>query len=393
MTAEGFPRELLAQPKAARLAYFQSKVVAHPRLKEAHAALWQAIRRPAGASLILVVGPTGVGKTTLRLGIERQLLEEARAAMEHDPGYIPVVGLEAVAPESGNFKWKDYYTRALIALDEPLRAHKLDYGVRNVQRDGAGRLVIGQSVVASELRWALEQCLRHRRPAAFLVDEAQHFKKMASGRRLLDQMDTLKSLAGLTGTVHVLIGTYELLSLANLSAQLSRRSLEIHFPRYRLDGAQEIARFQSVLLTFQSHLPLRQAPDLAAQAEYFYERCLGCVGVLKNWLDRALAAALDGDRDTLTPKDFERQAMPTGQRLRLAREIQAGEAALLERGEGQTELRRLLGLNGEPNGWPEVQPDPPEAASQRAPAVRGAKGRVGQRKPGRDPVGMAEHAG
>jgi len=41
----------------------------------------------------------------------------------------------------------------------------------------------------------LEQALRYRSPTAFIVDEAQHFKRIAGGRRLLDQMDTLKSLA------------------------------------------------------------------------------------------------------------------------------------------------------------------------------------------------------
>ena len=58
---------------------------------------------------------------------------------------------------------------------------------------------------------------------------------MTSGRRLLDQMDNLKSLANMTNTVHVLIGTYDLLGLMNSSAQLSRRSIEIHFPRYHAE--------------------------------------------------------------------------------------------------------------------------------------------------------------
>ena len=103
--------------------------------------------------------------------------------------------------------------------------------------------------VTTELRWALEQALRHRRPTAFIVDEAQHFKRIASGRRLLDHMDTLKSLANLTGTTHVLIGTYELLGFAQLSAQLDRRSCEIHFPRYHIDIPEEMLAFKRVLLT------------------------------------------------------------------------------------------------------------------------------------------------
>lgn len=68
-----FPRELLEQPAEARLAYFRSFTIAHPLLKAADAAMKQAIREPAGWSLIFVYGPTGVGKTTLRQRVEKHL--------------------------------------------------------------------------------------------------------------------------------------------------------------------------------------------------------------------------------------------------------------------------------------------------------------------------------
>jgi hypothetical protein len=393
--ADRFPGELLSQPLPARLAYFQDKVIAHPRLKEAHHALLNAIRRPVGASLILVFGPTGVGKTTLRLRIEQQLIAEAWPDLETDRGRIPVAGLEAIAPESGRFNWRDYYARALMVLDEPLMKHKIDYGVRGVRRDGSGRLVIRPETVHLGLRRALEQCLRHRRLTAFFVDEAQHLKKVAGGRHLLDQMDTLKSLAGATGVLHVLIGTYELLGLANLSAQLSRRSIEIHFPRYRPDCAEDWVAFKSVLLTFQRHLPLAEEPDLVGRCEYFYERSVGCVGVLKTWLNRALAAALESGQETLTPSHVERHAEPTRKLLRMAREIKEGEEASLDRPEERSELRTLLGLDREADhasvaGTDGMEPQPRAAPGSRR---RSSNNRVGQRKPVRDPVGTPEHAG
>src|SRR5436305_12161248 len=43
----GFPRALLEQPVAARLRYFETKVVAHQQLKQVHADLLHAIRHPA----------------------------------------------------------------------------------------------------------------------------------------------------------------------------------------------------------------------------------------------------------------------------------------------------------------------------------------------------------
>jgi hypothetical protein len=367
-----FPRELLTQPPLARRAYFQDKVIAHPHLKEAHRTLLNAIQQPAGASLIFVFGPTGVGKTTLRLRLEQQLLQSAQAEAVQNPGRIPIAGLEAPAPERGDFKWKDYYTRALQALDEPLIAQKIDYGMRAIRRDGSGHLVIGRHAPLADLRWALEQALHHRRPGAFIVDEAQHLKKLASGRRLLDQMDIVKSLASLTDTIHVLIGTYELLGLADLSAQLNRRSREIHFSRYRADSARDMTGFQSVLLTFQRHLPLAQEPDLVSRSDYFYERSAGCVGVLKNWLTRALAMALEEGAKTLTARHLTEHAEPTRKLLRLAREIKEGEEAFQDKETQRSELRSLLAMPSEP-----------------APAASTAKsvGRVGQRAPQRDQVG------
>lgn len=366
-----FPKELLLQPSQARLAYFQNKVVAHPRLKEAHGALLKAIQQPAGTSLIFVFGPTGVGKTTLRLRVEQQLREAADTASEHRPGQIPVVGVEAIAAERGDFKWKDYYTRALTALDEPLLAHKIDYGVCHIRRDGTGRLVVAPHVAASDLRWALEQALRQRQTAAVIVDEAQHLKKIAGGRRLLDQMDVLKSLASLTGTVHVLVGTYELLGLADLSAQLNRRSYEIHFPRYRLDDGQDLTAFQSVLLTFQRHLPVMREPDLVKHIEYFYEQSVGCVGVLKNWLTQALRVALEDQAETLTPQHLAACAEPVRKLLRLAREIKEGEETLQERETQRGELRSLLSMP--------TQPVQPQSTKSRKRTI--------ERKPSRDPVG------
>ncbi|PYU68048.1 MAG: AAA family ATPase, partial [Acidobacteria bacterium] len=249
MSHENFPRELLNRPVSERLAYFRSYTVAHPLLKEADTALKRAIQEPAGGSLVFVVGPTGVGKTTLRLRVEQYLKEAFLPEAKEDVGRIPVVAVEAVAPDSGNFNWKDYYQRALRSLEEPLIRHKIGSCGQDLH-------TCTSRTAGTELRYALEQALRFRRPTAVMVDEAQHLTKMASGRKLSDQLDSLKSLANLTGCVHVLIGTYELLPCRNLSAQLSRRSIDIHFRRYRADDPKDVEAFQRVIFSFQRQLPL-----------------------------------------------------------------------------------------------------------------------------------------
>jgi hypothetical protein len=283
----GFPRSLLTEPWSVRLAHFQRYTVAHPRLIEAKERLVAAIQNSEPNSLIFVFGPTGVGKTTLRLKAEQILTAELREQLEQDRGRLAVVSVEAVAPESGSFSWRDHFKRLLLQMGEALIEYKQD-----LQSGFVTRTPTRPKPTTGEYRYGLEQALRFRRPAAVMIDEAQHLAKIASGRRLLDQLDVIKSIANQSQTVHVLYGTYDLLAFRNLNGQLSRRSVDVHFPRYRAESAADRKAFISVLNSFAQQLPIADPPDLAHDWEFLYERSVGCVGVLKQWLIRALSVAL-----------------------------------------------------------------------------------------------------
>jgi hypothetical protein len=103
--------------------------------------------------------------------------------------------------------------------------------------------------------------------------------------------NTIKSIANLSQITHVLTGTYELMMLRHLNGQLSRRSVDIEFNRYLSDNPEHREAFINCLWTFQQHLPLPKTPELVDQWDYFYERSIGCVGVLK-------------DRPTIYPSRF-----------------------------------------------------------------------------------------
>lgn len=177
-----------------------------------------------------------------------------------------------------------------------------------------------------------------------MIDEAQHLAKMASGRRLLDQLDVIKSIANQTRIVHVLFGTYDLLSFRNLNGQLSRRSLDVHFPRYRAESASERQMFINVLGSFACHMPLPEAPDLAAAWEFLYERSLGCVGILKQWLTRALNSVLRRGGNTIVLKDLEAQALSVLQCEKILSETTDGESRATEPAQTRDALQVRLGL-------------------------------------------------
>lgn len=371
-----FPISLLAENQAERVAYFRKYVIAHPRLKQVDTALWNAIREPAGTAMIFVCGPTGVGKTTMRRHLEARLRDEFHSGRAE--GRLAIAGVDAVAPDDGKFAWGDFYRRTLKILEQPFLPEHTAQAPIGIFRDRFGEIVHGSHVQKHELRLALEQSLQHRRPSALLIDEAQHLAKTASGRGLQDQMDCLKFLSQQSQTLMVLIGTYELQALRNLSGQLARRSLHLHFPRYGV-SAGDLKAFRNIIYNLQLHLPLNKAPNLLRHWEYLYTRSLGCTGILKDWLTRTLAATLAEDNQTISLKSLQDYALSIPQCEQIAREFIEGERYFAEEPEADKRLAGLIGLE--------------QAAIDESAAVAEtdrARRSVGGRKPKRDKVGLSK---
>jgi hypothetical protein len=202
--------------------------------------------------------------------------------------------------------------------------------------------------------------------------------KVASGRKPIDQLDVVKSIANRTKTTHVLLGTYELLAFRNLSGQLSRRSLDLHFARYRAESSDDLRVFKNVLLSLQNHWPAEEKPDLLREWEFLYERSIGCVGVLKDWLMRVAVTSLKKAAGAVNRLQLEQTALSTSQCQKILAEAREGETRLTETDESREHLRNLLGLHSTSQTQPKQEtPSPPPPP----------KAKVAFRQPKRDPVG------
>lgn len=383
--ASRFPINLLTESKSDRLSYFKKYTIAHPILKRVDEKLRKVIEESGGAGLVYVYGPTGVGKSTLmdraasRLSAENPFRTGEKTA--------PVLKLEATAPESGNFHWGQFYRQALVELETPFLKEKMEYSDSPVYFDGAGNLMIGRRQPVQELREALEKALRYRRPKAFLIDEAQHLAKVSSGRKMLDQMDALKSLANRSGILLVLIGAYELLNFHQLSGQLSRRSVGLHFPRYgSSDG--DLKAFQSIVYGFQRQMPVQKEPNLLRDWETIYLRSLGCVGILKDWLVRALNESYENGDKTVTQKTLDACALSVVQCEQIAAEMISGEEKLKGRpGRDTRRLSQMLGLaQAVKEDQSSLEPPAMNRAEESLKQRPQSKRRVGQRNPKRNDV-------
>jgi AAA domain len=391
---------------------FKAFAVNHPQLEDADTKLTRVLREPAGFFLVPIYGPSGVGKTTMKQRLVQRLTGGAQPlppAPTPSPTAVgtiagafaspPFLVLEARVPDGGTFNRADYYRTALTALGEPWYGQWYwrdinegeSFETRSRSRGKSREALFHE---APELRHALEEALIRHGIRVVLVDEAQHFLKISGGARLRDQLDWLKSMSNTTGALHVLIGTYELLDFYPLSAQLARRAHDIHFPRYQFEHEEDRRAFQGALLALLKQVPLQT--DLVALMKewtYFYERSMGCIGLLKDWLVQTIAHTLYEGERTLHLSSLKVCA-PTNTKLeQMAAEATAAERKLHYTESSHDNLRYLLGMRTLPPGEAGIF-DP--GSGTRAPVQDSSNWRhptpstqVGQRAPHRDPVGVS----
>ncbi len=373
---EFFDRALLLQPANVRQEYFEQHcLIEHPRLLEALDAILEAIcapgegvhtRRPG--TMVLVIGPARVGKTTLVHLLEERLLAYATSRMQTDPHFIPLASITASEPGSGRFDWMDYYKPVLRQLGNPF----VDNPTNPIR--------------ARQMREAMEAAYLERKPLAIIVDEAHHLAKARSGSRLQDHLDHLKHFENVTGVSHILVGTYEMRPFRKVNAQLACRSIDVHFPRYDMAQEKDCLVFKSILWALQRQLPVEEEPLLAEKHwEFLYARSIGCIGLLKLHLNRALNRALKEGSRTVT-LDHLRQTATSDVRVKLAlRNALESEAEFVEAEDADEQLLALLRKPLARPSSKAVQEQTEQAQTQPSPAP---DRKPGKRAPGRDAIGL-----
>lgn len=309
------------------------------------------------------------------------IFNESYSELVANPVKLPAVLIRAVAPDSTNFDWKDFFQRLLVGLNDFLPDRRVDNGRWEELHFRNNKILKDDRSSAPIYRRAVENSLKHRNPYSVFVDEAQEIGTVASGRKLLGQTNVLKSVAEETEINHILSGTYELLPLRNLNGQLSRRAIEVHFPRYNAHNLEDRTIFRNVLRTFQLHLPFEETPDLVSHWEYIFERSVGCVGTVKDWLTRSYSWALEKKQKTLTIANLEKREPSVAQSIRSLEEILEGEKNLKAEAEKLQKLREGLGLN-----TPESK-----LIGQKNKSPKSRNKSVGIRLPKRDPIKSKDH--
>lgn len=373
-----FPSDLLNADVKARVDFFKSKLIDHEHLNMAKRKAISSLGRASGAKVVVVAGPSGVGKSTLARSIYKEVRKQYEDEMAQDRSMIPVLGINATPPLNSSFNWKDFYYRLLSQSGEILLDHKMYFPQ---QGDMFGELIRppSESSTVDALRRSLERAIKRRNTKVLIVDEAHHILMLNDPKRLEFQFEQLKSLTIETDVTIVLVGTYRLLQIREHSGQLVRRSEIVPFQRYDFRNKNDAQIFKSVLKTFASAMPLKTNPfpNLEPDVDYFYMKSAGCVGILKEWLTRCLEEAILAGHDTIDTEFASRYALDNKGLSTIVEEALEGESLLED--DSEDKLMNLL-RHGLPVGDGEIIV--PVSAKNT-----GKQRRPGTRSPSRDKTG------
>lgn len=352
-TIDSFPPDLRFGSREDRLRYFAQVIILHPCLVHVLQTVLTVIAQSNAPFIVRVYGAPGVGKSLLLSLIEQALIEQWLAQTEHNPGHVPLVSLLARSPELGQFDLDHYFKQVLTTLHEPLIDYKIEPGIGTSKR----------RVTSSALQHSATQALKHRQPMVVLIDDGQHLLKASSTQYREAVAESIYTTANATRVRHILLGTFDMLDFPNENAESATSSEHIQFRRYRLDADDDVEIFLRLLLTFQRHLPLQKEPDLVGLYKHLNAGCLGCVGLLKSWLYRTLAAALARHQSTITLELLQEHAETPYTLARLSQEIVEGERRL-------SMLEDQTKQNKEPPAAPRSAPPKPKQQPGKRTPIR-----------------------
>lgn len=350
------------------LQHFDELVVRHAIFLELRDELLAAIQDGARGRVIMIVGPTGVGKTWLSLDVIEILIDY----VEKNPelGYGRPLFLEAESPEYGEFSWRSFYVQGLRKLGEPAIRSKRNID-RLIEELRLGKPIpTYQPLKVHELRTLYLQALEELRPIAVFVDEVASMGKSHSHENRGGNLNVLKSFSNQRTTIHVLLGTIDAKKMLYHEAQTARRVEPVPFWHYSRVNP-DVSYFVKIMKETLEEVGVVAEHSLFQDEQFIYAHSLGLAGVGIDWLRRSTERMFRARSKVLKKEHLQTTRLSNLQLSAMARDMKVFEREYSETKD--FDVHKFFDEAGT------------NATSKSAPVTVAAR-RPGQRNPTRDPV-------
>src|SRR5215469_1871725 len=380
---------------------FTAVTVKHDHLMRVDDELSRLFEEHTHATHVLLCGPGGVGKSKVLAVVAQRFNDE-----EPDRFVVPILLLEPIPPDLGPYLRLDYYQQILTALKDHILVKEILEPVAHLMASPRTTRKSAGATDWLKMRVTAEQALIRAQVKAVFIDEGHRLMQGDGSHSVDEQLEWLKSLTNRTNVLHVLAGPYSLFGFRNTMGQLARRGRDIHFQRYHVNDKEERKQFVAALSYLLERVPLGVDLDSLLKGwRWFAENSVGSIGVLKDWLIDAVKVTLAQGGTSLTEDILTRTMLHPSQRLSLEMEARTGEQKVaIHNSESAKQFQARLQkpakaeatqAQGSGPGMPPAtqtkQDAKPASTTPPLPQVspKPTQPHVGQRAPGRDPVGEA----
>lgn len=306
--------DILKMDAATRITWFANIKENHLELEMIRNHLSELVAPQNDTKVINIIGPTGIGKTTLATRITEGVVEQVNGQAE--PGTCPVLFVKAPANGEKSLSWTSFYTRILNAANEPAVDAKREFNITG------GVMKISTKTTASALREAIESMLEARKVKTVIVDEAFHLLRFSKYEAV---MDTIKSLADCSPAKLILIGDYSLVDVASQYGQVAKRSEILHYKRYHPSKPRHRKEFGRIIQRLQNNWPCAEVPNFTAISEELMEASLGSVGLLKSILTKTALLQMKAKDEKFSMKHLSKSVKSKKLLATIERETVDGE--------------------------------------------------------------------
>jgi hypothetical protein len=312
------------------------RVIQHPAYEAPRRRLRRALDEHRPGHMVFIIGPSGVGKTTMRRSVMQEMFGNPAC---WGCGRVPVVETFAMLPRGAFFSSREL---ARSLLDE-LNAPSLRWLLEDSQMDPAEKQAIRLELEGSSELWRnvrnkvategeywrmVQQCLLGRGCKYVSIDQVTAL--------LVNHRDTtpashtlhLMSLAESTGAMFVMTGVHDAVRLWDIHSELRRRVITIWVPPYSDKRSQDRVPFLRLLRSLGAKHQLSRDDLLVRMPHDILAATGGVFDEIVKLLRRASSIASEAGCIKIQKRHIESAYYSESDLAALWRDIEAFENAM-----------------------------------------------------------------